>query len=108
MNLLGLACFSGESAVVLFADGVLKSAAKESWFSRKAQDDGLPVKAINHCLQEAGITINEIAGIPFFEKPYLEFFRVIWSFLVSYPFSYIQFMEEILFGCGRGWLYRFF
>jgi carbamoyltransferase len=69
MTILGLNAYHGDSAACLFVDGKLVAAAEEERFRRIKHWAGLPTQAIDYCLREAGLTINEIDHIAVNRKP---------------------------------------
>jgi carbamoyltransferase len=68
-SILGLNAYHGDSAACLFADGKLIAAAEEERFRRIKHWAGLPIQAIDYCLREGGLTINEIDHIAVNRKP---------------------------------------
>lgn len=60
MNILGISAFYHDSAAALVRNGEIIAAAQEERFSRKKHDASFPVKAITYCLDEAGISIEEL------------------------------------------------
>ncbi|MFC1593181.1 carbamoyltransferase, partial [Candidatus Omnitrophota bacterium] len=54
-----------------------------------------PINAVNFCLQEKDITINDIDYIGFYEKPFLKLSRVVTEHLKAYPFSLINFLDAM-------------
>src|SRR6267142_2499267 len=69
MKILGLNAYHGDSAACLFVDGKLVAAAEEERFRRIKHWAGLPTQAIDYCLREGGLTINEIDHIAVNRKP---------------------------------------
>ena len=69
MTILGLNAYHGDSAACLFVDGKLIAAAEEERFRRIKHWAGLPTQAIDYCLREGGLTINEIDHIAVNRKP---------------------------------------
>src|SRR5437667_6781287 len=69
MTILGLNAYHGDSAACLIKDGRLVAAAEEERFRRIKHWAGLPTQAIDYCLSEAGLTINEIDHIAVNRKP---------------------------------------
>ena len=49
-----------DSAAALFVDGKLAAAAAEERFSRKKHTGDFPAGAIAYCLQEAGLSLNDV------------------------------------------------
>jgi carbamoyltransferase len=63
MIILGLNAFHGDAAACIVVDGQLIAAAEEERFTRIKHWAGLPVQAIEYCLQEAGIPISGVDHI---------------------------------------------
>lgn len=95
MITLGISCFYHDSAAVILKDGKIVAAATEERFSRKKHDNGFPERAIEYCLNELGIAINEVNLIAFYEKPILKFERVLCQHLHSFPKSYKTFISSM-------------
>jgi carbamoyltransferase len=87
MYILGISCFFHDSAAALLKDGELVAAAMEERFSRKKHDNDFPEKAIAFCLEEAGITAQDLEYVVFYEKPLVKFERILLSVLGTYPRS---------------------
>src|SRR4029077_3056422 len=69
MIVLGLNAYHGDSAACLFGDGKLIAAAEEERFRRIKHWAGLPTQAIDYCLREGELTINEIDHVAVNRKP---------------------------------------
>mgnify|MGYP001578364977 CR=1 FL=1 len=69
-------------------DGKLIAAGEEERFTRKKHDFGFPENAIRYCLREAGITIDEVDHIGFYEKPLVKFNRILETILAYWPLTY--------------------
>ena len=63
MKVLGLNAYNGDSAACLFIDGKLVAAAEEERFRRIRHWAGLPAQAINYCLEETKLRLEEIDHI---------------------------------------------
>jgi carbamoyltransferase len=70
MYILGLTTL-GDSAAALIKDGELIAAAEEERFSRKKHHSGFPYKAIEYCLDEAGIKLSDVAHVGHYWKPWI-------------------------------------
>jgi carbamoyltransferase len=70
MYILGLTTL-GDSAASLIKDGKLIAAAEEERFSRKKHHSGFPYKAIQFCLDQAGITLKDVEHVGHYWKPWL-------------------------------------
>lgn len=91
MFLLGISAFYHDSAAVLLDDGVIASAVQEERFSRKKHDPGFPGKAIEHCLHSAGINIQDIEYLVFYDKPIVKFERLLETYLSFVPAGWKSF-----------------
>ncbi|MFH1466524.1 MAG: carbamoyltransferase N-terminal domain-containing protein [Pseudomonadota bacterium] len=89
--ILGLSCYYHDATAVLLRDGEVVAAAQEERFNREKYSQVLPLQALNWCLQEGGVSIDDLDAVAFYEKPYLKFGRVMIGHLVSWPFSYPNF-----------------
>ncbi|MFH1670998.1 MAG: carbamoyltransferase [Patescibacteria group bacterium] len=90
--ILGLSCYYHDSAAVLIKDGEIVFAAQEERYTRKKQDDSFPNKAIQAAFDYAGITIEDISAIGFYEKPFIKFFdRILRTSLKVWPRGLMQY-----------------
>ena len=69
MNILGISCFYHDAAAALLRDGLLISAAHEERFTRKRHDPDIPTQAVRYCLAEAGIGMDDVDYVAFYDKP---------------------------------------
>ncbi len=70
MYILGLTTL-GDSAASLIKDGKLIAAVEEERFSRKKHHSGFPYKAIEFCLDYAGISLKDVEHIGHYWKPWI-------------------------------------
>ncbi|QQS32206.1 MAG: carbamoyltransferase [Acidobacteriota bacterium] len=70
MYILGLTTL-GDSAASLIKDGELIAAVEEERFSRVKHHSGFPYKAIQFCLDQAGITLKEVKHVGHYWKPWI-------------------------------------
>jgi carbamoyltransferase len=90
--ILGVSCYYHDSAACLLRDGEIVFAAHEERYTRKKHDEALPKNAIDHALKRAGITINDIDVVGFYEKPLLKFFdRIIPGFIEVWPKGFVNY-----------------
>lgn len=87
MYILGISAFYHDSAAALIKDGELVAAAMEERFSRVKHDSGFPQLAAQFCLDQAGITANELEYAVFYEKPLLKFERILQTTVNTFPRS---------------------
>jgi carbamoyltransferase len=57
---------------------------------------GFPAKAIEFCLKTAGITIEQVDYVVFYEKPFIKFERLLLTALSTFPRSAKVFRESML------------
>ncbi|MFH1754304.1 MAG: carbamoyltransferase [Candidatus Latescibacterota bacterium] len=84
-NILGISCFYHDSAAALITDGKIIAAAQEERFSRRKHDPRFPVRAVNYCLEEAGLRIDDIDHIVYYDNIFLSFDRLLGTFLSIAP-----------------------
>lgn len=90
--ILGISCYYHDSAAVLLKDGEVVFAAQEERYTRKKHDDSLPLHAIQHALQYAGIAIGDVDAAVFYEKPVLKFFdRILPTYVRVWPRGFRSF-----------------
>lgn len=95
MYILGISCYYHDSSAALLKDGAIAAAAQEERFTRKKHDTSFPINAIEYCLKSQNITINEVACIGFYEKPFLKFERVLHQHLETFPKSIKVFISSM-------------
>ena len=95
MRILGLSAFYHDSAAALVEDGRIVAAAQEERFSRKKHDSGYPQQAIDYCLREAGIGLDAVDHVAFYDKPFLKFERLLETYLSFAPRGFASFRMAI-------------
>ncbi|MGE5360924.1 MAG: carbamoyltransferase [Bacteroidales bacterium] len=93
--ILGISCFYHDAAAALLRDGDLVAAAEEERFNRRKHYDGFPALAVEYCLREAGITIDGVDHVVFYEKPLTKFGRIVETVLAEWPRSYGLWMRGV-------------
>jgi carbamoyltransferase len=91
MRILGISAFYHDSAAALVEDGLIVAAAQEERFSRKKQDARYPENAIRYCLDEGGLTLDELDYVVFYEKPFIKFERLLETYLAFAPRGFASF-----------------
>ncbi len=84
MYILGLNAYHADSSAAIFKDGVLIAATEEERFRRLKHWAGFPSMAIEFCLKEAGITLNEVDHIAIGRDPSAKLFKKL-LFLLKHP-----------------------
>jgi carbamoyltransferase len=85
---LGISCYYHDAGAALVQDGQLVAAAEEERFNRQKHYSDFPAQAIRYCLDQAGITIDEVDYIGFYEKPLVKFSRILEATLACWPRTY--------------------
>ena len=96
---LGLSAHYHDAAAALIADGVVVAAASEERFSRVKHDASLPLRATAFCLAHAGIRMEDVEHVVYYEKPLRKFERILLSQLTTFPKSRAAFSRAM-----RSWL----
>jgi carbamoyltransferase len=96
MYILGVSCYYHDAAAVLLQDGALIAAAEEERFSRIKHDYGFPRNAIRFCLEQGGVTGQDLDYVVFFEKPFRKLDRILMTTLQTYPQSWKVFRESMI------------
>ncbi|MEO1264520.1 MAG: carbamoyltransferase N-terminal domain-containing protein, partial [Pseudomonadota bacterium] len=95
MRILGISAFYHDSAAALIEDGRIIAAAQEERFTRKKHDARFPKHAIGYCLETAGVTLDDIDHVAFFEKPLIKFERLLETYLANAPRGFTSFKTAI-------------
>ncbi|PJJ05033.1 carbamoyltransferase [Streptomyces sp. 2333.5] len=82
---LGISAYYHDSAAAVVAGGTPLAAAQEERFTRRRHDPGFPAHAVACCLREAGLRLDELAAVAFYEDPALKFRRVLATWLATAP-----------------------
>ena len=91
MLVLGLSAYYHDSAAALLRDGAIAAAAQEERFTRIKHDARFPSHAVRYCLQEAGVALDDVDAIVFYEKPFLKFERLLETYLATAPRGFRSF-----------------
>ncbi len=84
MYVLGISAYYHDSAAALLRDGEIVAAAQEERFTRVKHDFAFPANAVQYCLGQAGIGVDELDYVAFYDKPFLKFERILETYL-SFP-----------------------
>src|SRR6516225_1922355 len=91
MRILGISAFYHDSAAALVDDGQIVAAAQEERFTRKKHDSRFPRNAVAYCLEEAGIKLEQVEHVVFYDKPFLKFERLLETYLAFVPRGFRSF-----------------
>ena len=75
MIILGINAYHADSSAAIFVDGEMIAAIEEERFRRVKHWAGFPSLAIEFCLKEAGITIEQVDHIAIGRDPKAKFFK---------------------------------
>ena len=95
MNILGISAYYHDSAACFVQDGEIIGAAQEERFSRKKHDSRFPQNAIQYCLNESGIHVNELDFVTFYDKPFVKFERLLETYIANTPKGFRSFLSAM-------------
>ena len=95
MIVLGISAFYHDSAAALVRDGEIVAAAQEERFSRIKADSGFPAGAVGYCLDAAGLSLDEVDCIAFYDKPLLSFDRLMETYFAFAPSGFPSFLAAM-------------
>src|SRR5918992_314899 len=91
MRVVGISAFYHDSAAALVEDGRIVAAAQEERFTRKKHDPSFPEHALAYCLEAAGIALDDVDHVVFYEKPFLKFERLLETYVAFAPRGFRSF-----------------
>jgi len=94
-KILGISAFYHDSAAALVVDGKIIAAAQEERFTRIKHSPEFPLEAIRYCLEEGGISIDELDAVVFYDKPLLKFERLLQTYYAFAPKGLLSFLKAI-------------
>jgi carbamoyltransferase len=95
MRILGVSAFYHDSAAALIEDGRIVAAVQEERFTRKKHDARFPGHAIGYCLEAAGVSMQAVDYVAFYDKPFLKFERLLETYLAFAPRGFRSFSMAI-------------
>jgi carbamoyltransferase len=95
MKILGISAHYHDSAAALLIDGIPICAVQEERLSRRKNDAGFPLAAIEWCLERGGLEPEQLDAVVFYEKPMLKFERILSSALRTFPRSWQSFPQAM-------------
>ena len=91
MGILGISAFYHDSAAAIVVDGHIVAAAQEERFTRKTHHSRFPSNAVRYCLEEAGLKLEQVDHVVFYDKPFLKFERLLETYLAFAPRGFRSF-----------------
>lgn len=95
MRIIGISALYHDSAAALIEDGQVVAAAQEERFTRIKHDAAFPANAVSFCLEQAGITLDQVDHVVFYDKPFLKFERLLETYLSFAPFGFRSFAKSM-------------
>ena len=95
MNILGISAYYHDSAACLVRDGEVLGAAQEERFSRKKHDADFPKHAVQFCLGEAGVRLEQLDYVAFYDKPFIKFERLLETYIANAPKGFRSFLSAM-------------
>ena len=95
MRVLGISAYYHDSAAALVDNGRIVAAAQEERFSRRKHDPSFPQHAIEYCLTEAKLRLDDIDYVVFYDKPFLKFERLLETYIAFAPHGFRSFRIAI-------------
>jgi carbamoyltransferase len=95
MYILGISGGYHDAAAALLKNDNLLAAAQEERFTRIKHDPGFPANSIRYCLEQAGIRMDQVDRVVFYDSPSLKFKRIARTILDNFPRS-IPFSFRVL------------
>lgn len=93
--ILGISAFYHDSAAAILVDGEIVAAAQEERFTRLKHDASFPVNAIRYVLEEAGLRVEDLSAVVFYDKPWLKFERLLETYHAFAPAGLTSFLHAI-------------
>ena len=79
--ILGISAYYHDSTAALVGEGGILAAAQEERFTRIKHDSIFPIHAINYCLEEVNLKLEDLEQVVFYEKPFLKFDRLLETYV---------------------------
>jgi len=95
MNILGISAFYHDAAAAILRDGEVIAAAQEERFSRIKNDPAFPLQAAKFCLHYAGLSLQDIDAVAFYDKPFLKFERLLETYYSFAPKGLLSFLRSM-------------
>jgi carbamoyltransferase len=95
VKILGISAHYHDSAAALVVDGAPLCAVQEERLSRRKNDAGFPLAAIEWCLDRAHLEPADLDAVVFYERSMLKFERILVSALRTFPRSWRSFPHAL-------------
>ena len=95
MLILGISAFFHDSAAAIVRDGKVLAAVQEERFTRIKNDAAFPIRAVQYCLEFAGVSLDDLDGLVFYDKPLLKLERILESYHSEAPAGLVSFLKSM-------------
>jgi carbamoyltransferase len=92
---LGISAFYHDSAAALISENDIIAAAHEERFTRLKHDQSFPAHAVRYVLDEAGLGIEDLTAVAFYDKPFLKFERLLETYHAFAPKGFQSFLSAM-------------
>lgn len=93
--ILGISAYYHDSAAALLKDGAVVAAAHEERFTRKKHDPDFPARAVRYVLEEGAVSLDRVAAVVFYDKPFLKFERLLETYHAFAPRGLKSFLTSM-------------
>lgn len=69
---IGVAFGYHDASCCIIEDGKLIASAQEERFTRVKHDFNVPKYAFHYCLEVAGVSVDELLAVAYYEEPYID------------------------------------
>lgn len=90
--ILGISCYFHDSAACLVKNGEILVASSEERFTRIKGDSSFPHHAVNFCLNEANISLQDVDYIVYYENYMKKFSRVMLQAHLNAPKGWVSYI----------------
>lgn len=94
-TILGISAYYHDAAAALISGGQVVAAAQEERFTRVKHTAEFPLQAIRYCLDEAGLTVDDLDAVVFYDKPLLKFERLLETYYAYAPRGLVSFLQAM-------------
>lgn len=94
-KILGISAFYHDSAAALVIGGKVVAAAQEERFTRDKHTPDFPTQSVKYCMEFAGLEMDELDAIVFYDKPLLKFERLLSTYYAFAPKGLPSFLKAI-------------
>jgi carbamoyltransferase len=94
-KILGISAYYHDSAAAIIVGGEIVAAAQEERFTRNKHTPDFPFNSIKFCLEYAGIELDQLDAVVFYDKPLLKFERLLSTYYAFSPHGLISFLKSM-------------